>query len=598
MRESESDNFQKENNLIEETDDTKTEENIINTSEKKDEDVVNWRQECINGNLMPGVLLVEQNKISVNEVVNPENGNTLLHYACNFGFYNVIRTLIEKFNADINVKNKLGYTPMFLIVSNTDTNIFNFQYCVKTEKIDYSLYDINGLNFLVHSIITNFHYAFLYFCYLNLTHESKNDKYANPLIYFAITNNNKFALIYLLFNKNSNINDTYYNNTSFLSDILITNKNNTITKFLVKYFNEEISLKSIHTCKKSILNFPFYNVYNYELLNTLYFYKTKNYWSFILALFKKYKPRFNRCSNQRLLEDNLVNNDIGYRYKMINFKYMFYDLILPKISNGIKVLLFLLYLCLFYFGTNQQFSFILIINNESNMSYFYLGHKVLSILLLFIWFIVMFNSSTKLMVIEDQNENNTTQIEKEIAQILKGDNILNLPYIEEICPACGKKKKLEETHCFRCKTCFKYKYFHSNLFNICITKGNIKRYLVYLILKINFYFICLYNLLDKNPTNKTILAFLLIFRYKTSISNIFLEFIVGFFLIKEIGHFIALIICFTVKTPYEYIYKCHKKVYQPTLKEKGNKKIIVQSPEINENISFIQGIKNIIRNIC
>ena len=597
MRESKDNNFNKENNLIEETDDKQTEENTINTSEKKEEGEVNWREECINGNLMPGVLLVEQKKISVNEIVSPDTGNTLLHYAANFGFYNVIRTLIEKFDADLNIQNKAGYSPLFLIVSNTDTNIFNFHYCLKTEKVDFSLYDNNGLNFLAHSIITNFHYAFLYFCYLNLIDGAKNDKYANPLIYFAITNNNKFALIYLLFNKNSNINDTYYNNTSFLSDILITNKNNSITKFLVKYFNEEISLKSIHTCKKSILNFPFYNVYNYELLNTLYFYKTKNYWSFILALLKRYKPRFNRCSNQRLLEENLVNNDIGYRYKIINIKYMIYDLILPKISNGIKILLFLLYLLLFYFGTNHHFSFILIINNESDMSLVYLGYKIISILILFGWFIIMLNSSTKLLILEDNNEN-ATQIEKEIAEIFKEDNILNLPYIEEICPACGKKKTLEETHCFRCKTCFKYKYFHSNLFNICITKKNIKRYLMYLILKINFYFMCLYNLLDKNPTNKTILAFLFIYRYKTSILNIFLEFIVGFFLMKEIGHFIALIICLTVKTPYEYIYKCHKKVYQPTLKEKGNKKLIVQSPEINENISFIQGIKNIIRNIC
>ena len=597
MRESKDNNFNKEHNLIEETDDKQTEENTINTSEKKEEGEVNWREECINGNLMPGVLLVEQKKISVNEIVSPDTGNTLLHYAANFGFYNVIRTLIEKFNADLNIQNNAGYSPLFLIVSNTDTNIFNFHYYLKTQKVDFSLYDKNGLNLLAHSIISNFHYAFLYFCYLNLIDGAKNDRYANPLIYFAITNNNKFALIYLLFNKNSNINDTYYNNTSFLSDILITNKNNSITKFLVKYFNEEISLKSIHTCKKSILNFPFYNVYNYELLNTLYFYKTKNYCSFILALLKRYKPRFNRCSNQRLLEEKLVNNDIGYRYKIINIKYMIYDLILPKISNGIKILLFLLYLLLFYFGTNRHFSFILIINNESDMSLVYLGYKIISILILFMWFIVMLNSSTKLLILEDHNEN-ATQIEKEIAEILKEDNILNLPYIEEICPACGKKKTLEETHCFRCKTCFKYKYFHSNLFNICITKKNIKRYLMYLILKINFYLMCLYNLLDKNPTNKTILAFLFIYRYKTSILNIFLEFIVGFFLMKEIGHFIALIICLTVKTPYEYIYKCHKKAYQPTLKEKGNKNLIVQSPEINENISFIQGIKNIIRNIC
>ena len=587
MKESEANTIQ-DDNLIQET-----EENTLD--KKSDEEVVNWREECIKGNLMPGVLLLDQKKISVNDIVNPDNGNTLLHYAANYGFYNVVRTLIEKFDADINIQNKSGFSPLFLIVSNTDTNIFNFHYLLRTEKVDFSLKDINGLNILVHSIITNFHFAFLFFCHMNLMDECKEDKYANPLIYFAITNNNKFALSYLLLNKNSNINDTYYNNTSVLSDILITNKNNSITKFLVKYFNEEISLKSIHTCKKSILNFAFYNVYNYELLNTLYFFKTKSYLSFIKALLKRFKPKFNRCSNQRLLEEHLVNNDIGYRYKMINIKYMVYDLILPKMANGIKLLLFLLYLCIFYFGTNQQMSFLLILKEE-NFDYNYLIYKIISIFLLFIWFIIMLNSSTKLLIIEDQNEN-AKQLETDITNILKKDNILDLPYIDEICPACAKKKLLEETHCFRCKTCFEYKYFHSNLFNICITKKNIKRYLMYLILKINFYFICLYNLLHKNPTNKTILAFLFVFRYKTSISNIFLEAIVGFFLMKEIGHFIAMILCLTVKTPYEYIYKGHKKAYPPTLREKGNKNTIVPSPEINENISFIRAVNNIIRNI-
>ena len=593
MKEKE-DNIENDNNLIKDSENNPTEEN--SESSKKEGEVIDWREECIKGNLMPGVLLLDLKKISVNDIVNPKNGNTLLHYAAKFGFYNVIRALIEKFGADVNKQNKEGYTPFYLIVSNTDTNFFNFHYFIKTGKIDFSLSDSNGLNILVHSIITNFHYAFLYFCSLDLIEYCKNDKYANPLTYFAIVNNNKFALEYLLLNKNYNINDTFYNNTAFLSDILITNKNNSITKFFVKYFNKEISLKSIHTCKKSILNFPFYNVYNYELLNTLYFYKTKSFFSFLIALFKRYKPTFNRCSNQRLLEEKLVNNDIGYRYKMINLKYMIYDLILPNLSNGIKILLFLLYIGVFYFGTNQQMSLFLVLQ-EDNPNYIYLIYKVISILVLFIWFIIMFNSSTKINFLEDQNEN-VKQLESEIANIINSESILELPYIEEICPACGKKKKLEDTHCFRCNTCFNHKYFHSNLFNICITKNNIKRYLMYLILKINFYYICLSNLLEKNPTNKTILAFILMFRYKTSLLNVLLESIVGFFLFKEIGHFIAIIICLTIKTPYEYIYKCHKKAYPPTLKEKGNKNMIVQSPEINENISFIQGVKNIIKNLC
>ena len=592
MKEKEN-NIDNVNNLIEDFESKITEEN--SKDNKTEEGAVNWREQCILGNLMPGVFLLDEKKISVNDIVNPENGNTLLHYAANFGFYNVIRALIEKFGADVNIQNKMGFSPFYFIVSTTDINFFNFHYFLKTGKVDLTLKDSNGLNILVHSIITNFHYAFLYFCSQDLIKYCMNDRYANPLTYFAIANNNKFALTYLLFNKNFNVNDTYYNHSSVLSDILITNKNNSITKFLVKYFNKEITLKSIHTCKKSILNFPIYNVFNYELLNTLYFYKTKSFFSFIIAILKRYKPKFNKCSNQRLLEDNLINNDIGYRYKIVNLKYMLYDLILPRISNGIKILLFLLYIGAFYFGTNQNLSIFLVINEE-NASYSYLIYKIISILLLFIWFIIMLNSGSKPLIIENLNEN-IQQLESEIANIFNSDNILDLPYIEEICPACGKRKKLEETHCFRCNTCFKYKYFHSNLLNVCITKNNIKRYLMYLILKINFYYICLANLLEKNPTNKTILAFLFMFRYKTSLLNVFLEAIVGFFLFKELGHFIAMILCLTIKTPYEYIYKCHKKVYPFTLKEKGNKNMIVQSPEINENISFMQGLKNIIKNI-
>ena len=189
------------------------------------------------------------------------------------------------------------------------------------------------------------------------------------------------------------------------------------------------------------------------------------------------------------------------------------------------------------------------------------------------------------------------QIEYEIANTIKNGNVIDLPYIEEICPACAIRKNLSDAHCYRCKGCFKNKFFHSNIFQICITKYNIKRYLLYVLLKINFYFICLCNCVNKNPTNKNLLSFLVIFRYKTEISNIFMELIVGFFLFKEIGHFISMIICLSVKTPYQFIFKYHKKIYPNTLKETGQKNVL-QYPEINENISIKNAIKNIINNIC
>ena len=192
---------------------------------------------------------------------------------------------------------------------------------------------------------------------------------------------------------------------------------------------------------------------------------------------------------------------------------------------------------------------------------------------------------------------NGTDIESDIVNTIKNDNVINLPYLEEICPSCRAKKKLNYSHCYRCKGCFKNKFFHSNLFQICITKYNIKRYLFYLLLKINFYFICLFNCLNHNKTNKTLLAFIFMFRFKTDIINVILELITGFFIFKEIGHLYALIISLSVETPYQFIYKYHKKIYPNTLEEKNQNNMIVQVPEININISINKNIKNIIKNI-
>ena len=360
---------------------------------------------------------------------------------------------------------------------------------------------------------------------------------------------------------------------------------------MVKYFNEEINLSTIHTCKKSLLNFPFYNIYNYELLNTLYFYKTKNYWRFFIGILKKYQPKFSRISNQRLLEDFLVNKEIGYKYKMLNLKYMIYDLILPNLSKGIKLILFLLYISILYFSTKRKLLFYYLIYTDEEINISSLIYKILSFLILYIWFIVMFNAKDRIL-------NNETDIESDIANAIKNGNMINVPYISEICPACGTRKKLKDEHCFRCKGCFENKFFHSNLFQICITKHNIKKYLFYLMLKINFYFICLFNCLEQNKTNKSLLAFFYMFRFKTDLFTAISEFIIGFLLFKEIGHFIALILCLSVQTPYQFIYKYHKKVYPETLIEKNENNMIAQLPEINNYIPFGTAIKNIIKNCC
>ena len=558
---------------------------------KTKSEIVYWKEECMKGNLMPGIMMLEEKRINIDDEVNFINGNTLLHYAAIYNFYNVIRCLIEIYHADINKKNKNGFTPFFLIVSNIDRNIFNFQYYVKLKNINYDIKDKNGFSILVHSILTDFTYAFLYFSYEGLIEKYISEKNANPLIYYSIINNNKFALIYFLHKKKMNINDSYFNNTAVLSDILITNKYNSITKFLVKYYSEDIELNSIHTCKKCVLNFPFYNLFNYELLNTLYFYKTKNFFKFLIALIKRSEEKFNNESSKVLLDENLVNTNIGYRYKIINLKYMTYDLILPSISPIIKMVVFLFYLCALYFGTKDKIYFNFFYNEYVNTNKYSVFYSSFSSILLYILFIWLFYSNDSVL-------NNDKEIEPDIVNIINNGNAVDLPSLSEICSACGTRKSLSDSHCFRCKGCFSNRFFHSNLFQICITKKNIKKYLLYVLLKINFYILCIVNCLEKNPTNKSFFAFFNIFRYKTGFFNFLFQLFLGFFLFKEIGHFIAMIISLCSKTPYEFIYKYHKKVFPNSLKEKSPNNMIVQCPEINEYIPFKTAVNNLIKNIC
>ena len=250
-------------------------------------EVVDFRQQAIGGNFMPAIIMLEKNLIKVDDIIDEEKGETLLHLAGRFTFFNVIRVLIEKFHADINKKNKSGHTLLFLIVSSYDYNIINFAYLIKREELETDLFDCNGMSPLVHSVMTSFHFAFLYFIDEGLLEKYK-DNYNNPLMYFAIVYNNKFVLSYLLSNKKNEINSKYFNNSQSLSDILITNQYNSITKFLAKYYYNEIDLNTIASCRNNILDFDSYNIYNYEILNTLYFYKTKDYFGFISSIFKKH----------------------------------------------------------------------------------------------------------------------------------------------------------------------------------------------------------------------------------------------------------------------------------------------------------------------
>ena len=549
-------------------------------------EIVDFRKEALGGNFMPAIIMLEKNQIKVDDIIDEDKGETLLHLAGRFTFYNVIRVLIEKFHADINKKNKSGHTLLYLIVSTNDYNIINFAYLIKREELETDIFDCNGMSPLAHSVMTSFHFAFLYFINEGLLEKYK-DNYNNPLMYFAIVYNNKFVLSYLLNNKKHDINLKYFNNSKSLSDILIANQYNSITKFLAKYYYNEIDLNTIASCRNNILSFDFYNIYNYELLNTLYFYKTKDYFGFISSLFKKHDIEIDEKNNGNDNSNNKKRNNYGYYYKFINLRFMIYNLILPNMSFLNKLLLIFIYTGVLYFICNEK-------NNELNENkrpnnYVY---NSLSVILFYLVCIALFKFKK---TVYKNKKNEKDKIESEITFKLK-NKIEDLPDIEEICPSCSIFKKISTCHCYKCGICVPYKLFHSNLFGCCISKENILYYLFFIILKINFYYICLINCLKANPTNNGLICVIVPFWYKTSLKTFILQSILGGLIIINLGHLISVLLCLSVKTPYKFIFEMDRKVYYNCLYENPNNKCILQVPEINDEKKFKNIINFIFKN--
>ena len=287
----------------------------------------------------------------------------------------------------------------------------------------------------------------------------------------------------------------------------------------------------------------------------------------------------NLSSNKALLE-SLLNFGLWFFIKArMNLKYMIYDLILPKIPKTVKIITFFIYLCLLYFGTKEKIYFYFLYRNEMYIVFY----KMITSFSLLILFIYMFFSSDKTL-------SNDKEIESDIVNIINNGNVIDLPNIDEICPACSTRKNLNDSHCYRCKGCYSNRFFHSNLFEICITKHCIKRYLFYVFLKINFYLICFFNCYEKNK-NK-------LFEYQSGFINLLFEIFILFMIFKDTGHLIWMILSLMLQTPYQFIYKYHKKVYPGALKENIKNKMVIQYPEIEEKIRLKNYVDNCFNNIC
>ena len=554
-------------------------------------------KEALKGNFMPSVLLLEQNKIDVNAPINKENGDTLLHLAISFSYYNVTKTLIEKFHSDVNQKNINGHTPLHVLCYNRTKDIFMLTYLLNIPELKIDEEDNAGLTALCYSVINNFNIGFL--CLIAKGADIAHiDKYGNNMIYFALVNNNIFVVNFFYKHCSEtdvSVNSTFYSNTVTLSDILITNKNIDCCKHLMKNFSQSIDSESIVHCCKFIAEFPFYNRYNYEVINTLLFYKAMDIKGFLNSMFpflccwlrknNKTKDvsmlnRGNQSFRQKIgytspsiintndissnLEPNYIptNDDMCYHYKKDNLIMFFYELYLlnhRKLLYSIISIYFIAISAISLFFVLDDFSYTLLI--------LYIFAQCL---LGFSICILLQNSSESFgnkKYSYSEKESNVIGI---INKSLNKKDIFGYPYETEICEFCLTQKEVSTHHCLKCDKCVKNYFFHSNLFNKCIHRNNVKGYILYL-----FFIFILHIILGFSSLN---------FTYFFAVYAIIYDGIL-------FGKIVSLLLCIGYDITYHTAYNYHKvDNYMNNIQMRNNSHFAIPKMNLVNNVECLSNV--------
>ena len=226
---------------------------------------IDHKSEALRGNFMPSIILLDEKKLDIDEPIN-EKGDTLLHLACKYVNTDVAKTLIENFEADINIKNKANKTPFYFLCKNKkNDDPFLFSYFIQKRRLNIDIEDCQGITPLICSIKSK--NLNMFYTLISLGSDLKHkDKEFRDVYYYAIKYDNLNVLKYLL--KHSGID--LFSSINNLTPILITSKGSRCCKYLFKYHYDKVINGISEPLDKA--NYPQekLNLFNYELIVTSY----------------------------------------------------------------------------------------------------------------------------------------------------------------------------------------------------------------------------------------------------------------------------------------------------------------------------------------
>ena len=527
-------------------------ENLNNNDNESNE--INHKTEALRGNIIPSIVLLNENKVNINDTFNNE-GDTLLHLACQFPDLNVIQTLIEKFQADYNLKNKNNKTPFDMLCNNKNCDHEIISYFLKKNDLIFNNMDNHGINPLILSIKNKNNNLFYALCSMGCDLNHK-DKEFHDLYYYALKYDNLLALKYLL--KYSNI-DLFSSNNN-LTPILVTSEGSNCCKYLFKYHYNKVINGIAEPLNKD--NYQHYelNLFNYELIYTC----------------------FNQTrTNVAFNFFNIVLPNKKYYYKIYNIKFLILNLIIKKLFKedilrkiGIFYYCGIIFLYTYFYIDLRQFYF----NFLDIISLFTSVITVVFSYNLFVRYL-----PEKIHHFYEPSFNYACDKKCDsilgICENAYKNNVLDLPGTGEDCPRCLIKKNRNIQHCNKCDACVKDYYFHSNLLGICISNDNVFHYSLLNILfgiKQLFFISLIYNILIGSPKFNRCFTFYKFF-FVLIESNVLIKlfsiilFFNGFICI---GIGLSTLLCIGYNVSYYLTYRENKIPYGRVIQRKINGKYI------------------------
>ena len=541
---------------------------------------IDWKNEAIRGNCLPAIIKVIRNEIDVDTVIDLQNGNKLLHYSVYYGHLNVTRILIEKFNSNINVRNKFGHTPLHMICNQTPVNMHLFAYLVNNDKINLDSLDKTNVGCVSFAINSHFNLGFLYLANKGVQLYS-SDIYSNNLLYWVLGSDNLFVLKYLITHMNFDINCSFYNNSKTVIEFMISTGHRKCTDYIMKYHFEKINLYSLFEGIKKD-KFSFYNQSNYEKIRTIYAYRTN---SFLM-----------------LLKFILFHILFEFEYKATQI-YLIGDIILTRTPIIIKLFIYLMnilikILIFLYFKDIHPKT---IFSEEIKTTNYYPIQHVLELILYFLSFITLLLtkslfSNQNFLYITKKTLNDSFNILNIISNQME-ENILELPDESDLCSVCLICTEINVHHCNKCNKCIKDFFFHSIFFNKCFTKNNILAYILYNFTTFSLNLIVIWQIitftLNTSQYKSDYLSHLIII---IIFSNLFSFISLSLILTQLIINFQRLFLCIYsigCKSTYYFLFKV--KPHKSKIQIRNNDLVFIADSNLVSINEFFQNLKDFIR---